>query len=194
MDGIYVNEKGEYKGQDANKEDKTVRVISDNDWDAAEKADDGSITPRSTANAVSKSTALSEHEAGIAISDDAWEQVENAGGEKLTPTVQNNDDKQVVVLPESYTKELVTLESGEAYYPGADGVKTAAHSSDQVYKIGNGGKVVVGNNGSVSTTKYSLGHSLLNPGIKGKNYLKKAYKKSSLHGKNWQRLYDARPR
>ncbi len=198
LDDIYLDKDGNYLGSDG-AETNNVRVIDASAWgDDSEAGDAMRQSEEGTEMLQSNSDLLTEYEDGIAISEGTWEKVEKAGGKEILATVENASGGQVVVLPESHTKPLVTLENGESYYPEADGLKDTSHKSDQVYKIGRGGKVIVTSSRccNVATTKYTRGHSIYNPGEKGPEYLQSIRDNPEYninHVNNWKRLYDAKP-
>ena len=175
---IYIDAAGNFLGEDANKDNKTVRVIEKNDWDKAEKDKEGNVTKASTDEVQSKSTELvgnpddkynhPGYQKGIKISEETWKKIEDAGGERAKPFLVNKSDEVAYFKPENagvgngpggQTKVPENtpqpVKPGEAVYGLVDGVKTS-YFSNAVFQVATGSRVTVLQGGSVAYSSTSL--------------------------------------
>jgi hypothetical protein len=172
VESIYVDTKGNYLGEDANKDDKTVRVVEKSDWDKAAKDKDGNVTKEATSTVESQSTELVGNPAdktnhpgyqkGINISDETWKKIESVGGERATPFLENKSGETVYIKPENEgvgngpggkanvpDNSKQEVKAGESVYGLVDGVKTSRYSN-AIYKLITGSKVTINQGGDVS--------------------------------------------
>jgi len=175
---IYISTDGKYLGQDANKDNKTIRVIEEKDWNSAEKDKDGNATRAATAEIQDKSTELvgdpnnketnPGYQKGIKISEATWKKVEDAGGERATPFLSNGSEKDIYAKPENdgvgngpggknqvkdAKPELV--KPGEAIYGLVDGFKTSKYSN-AVFKLVTGSAATINKHGDVKVSYSTL--------------------------------------
>ncbi len=169
IDGIYVDKDGNYLGQDANKDDKTVRVIEKSDWDKVEKDKEGNVIKQGTSTVESQSTELvgtskeqPGYQKGINISDKTWDKIESLGGERAIPFLENKSGGDAYIKPENdgvgygpggSTKVIddsrQRVKPGESVYGLVDGIKTSKYS-DAIFKLTTGTKATVNAGGEVS--------------------------------------------
>jgi RHS repeat-associated protein len=203
---IYVDAKGNYLGEDGNKDNNTVRVIEKSDWDKAEKDKNGDATKNSTADVQSKSTVLvgdpnnkeaqPGYQKGITITKDTWKKIEAVGGKEATPFVENKSGETVYIKPEGdgvgngpggqgkvVDNSAEKVEAGQSVYGLVDGVKTSQYS-DAVYKGATGTRFTITSGGEV--TRNSNG----NLSVIGGNLLQGGWQ-TSLPGPNWSQLMNA---
>ena len=169
----YIDTEGNYLGEDANKEDKTIRVINKSDWDKAAKDNDGNVTKDATATVQDQSTELvgdpdnkgthPGYQKGISISNEAWNKIEAAGGERATPFLNNKSGETIYAKPENdgvgngpggKKKDVIDnsaqkVENGQAVYGLVDGVKTTKYG-DAIFKLSTGTKATVIKGGDLS--------------------------------------------
>jgi RHS repeat-associated protein len=179
----YIDENGNYLGEDANKDDKTVRVVSKSDWDKAAKDKDGNVTKDATSKVVSQSTELvgnpddkvnhPGYQKGINISEDTWRKIEAAGGKRATPFLENNSEGSVYIKPEQdgvgngpggqvvNDNSAQEVKSGQSVYGLVDGVKTSKYSN-AIFKLVTGTTATVDNSGNVSYSSGSIKRAIGN--------------------------------
>jgi RHS repeat-associated protein len=165
----YVDTDGNFLGEDANKDDKTVRVIEKSNWDKAAKDKDGNVTKEATSTVVSESTELvgiskeqPGYQKGIAISDETWKKIESVGGERATPFLENKSGESVYIKPENdgsgngpggstkvVDNSAQEVKAGQSVYGMVDGVKTSLYSN-AIFKLVTGTKAIVNQSGDVS--------------------------------------------
>jgi len=166
---IYVNEKGDYLGEDG-ADSKNVRVVSQEAWDA-NGGQEGALTEEGT-NTLQKSensTLLSRtskqpgYQKPITISNETNEKIVEAGGERPEAIIENTTEDSIFIQPEGpVTKgpgkikptDIVEVKSGEAVYGGIDGVKTQAHDSNEITKVPDGRRVVLDSDGNTDIVNF----------------------------------------
>ncbi|MEL6628706.1 MAG: hypothetical protein AAFQ92_24510, partial [Bacteroidota bacterium] len=156
LDGVYVNENGNFLGTDNNTDDHTVYVTSQETWDEV-GGQEGANTAEGTQKLQSSdnTVALDQYTAdgGINITDETWANIEEEGGEMISPTVDNQSDKDVFYKPESDVGNLKDNDAGRVapgnqIYVPIDGVKTKKWNN-QVFKVTNSCRVQIDSKGNV---------------------------------------------
>jgi len=171
VDDIYVNEAGEYLGEDGDTDNNVVRVVSQSTWDEV-GGTEGAATAEGTATLQSSenSTLLAGttkaspgYQKGILISEETWGSIEAAGGERAVPYLTNNSGSDAFVKPEEKVDSgpgatsdagPSLVKDGESVYGLVDGVATSKYNN-RVYKISNFNRVEVTKGGNVSVTDYA---------------------------------------
>ncbi|MEO1804443.1 MAG: RHS repeat-associated core domain-containing protein [Bacteroidota bacterium] len=172
LDGVYVNENGNFLGTDNNTEDHTVYVTSQETWDEV-GGQEGANTAEGTQKLQnSESTvALNRYGEGISISDNTWKDVTNAGGERIEPTVINNSDKTIYYKPEGveavdgveidfnpgYDEEgAYPIKPNTSLYARVDGVNSHGIDKGEIYRVPTRPNITitVDENGEASSNTY----------------------------------------
>ncbi|MEL7428247.1 MAG: RHS repeat-associated core domain-containing protein, partial [Bacteroidota bacterium] len=100
LDGVYVNENGNFLGTDNNTDDHTVYVTSQETWDEV-GGQEGANTAEGTQKLQSSdnTVALTEYAAdgGINITVKTWKMVIDNGGKYVKPKVTNHGLSEVLV-------------------------------------------------------------------------------------------------
>jgi|GEM_PF-2006760 len=174
-DDGYVDEDGNYLGDDGDKESHNTRVINKDVWDQKVGSDDqGNQNPVSdeirkelqtnvgTKNVKGEEIGISkllvQYEKGISISEETWKKIEEKGGTKLTPFVQNHDNATIYYKPEGLSHGVdlnpyvdnsgaYPIGPGKDLYSPVDGIKSQYQRKDKVYKVPTGYTVWVCSHG-----------------------------------------------
>lgn len=174
-DDGYVDEDGNYLGDDGDKKSHETRVINKDVWESTigknDKGELNEITSdiRKTlqtnvgtdekGNATGTSKLLNQYEKGINISDKTWKSLTDKGGTRLKPFVENNSSSTIYYKPEGEVEGVnvnpYVSNSGAypiapktALYSPVDGVKTPKTSSDEVHKVPTNYRVKVDEKGN----------------------------------------------
>jgi hypothetical protein len=172
-DDGYVDEDGNYLGDDGDKKSHETRVINKGVWESTigknDKGELNEITAdiRKTlqtnigtdkeGNTIGTSKLLDQYEKGIRISDKTWKTLTDNGGKKLSPYVTNNSNSTVYYKPEGqvdgknvnpYQSGTGSIKANTDLYSPVDGVATKKYS-DAVYKVVTGVKLTVKSDGEV---------------------------------------------
>ena len=175
-DDGYVDEDGNYLGDDGDKKNHNTRVINKSTYESTlGKNEDGTlksvtdesrkllqtnITTDDKGVTTGTSKLLQEYEKGISISDATWKTLTTTGGTRLLPFVENNTSQTVFYKPEGMnadkTKNLNPYASNSGAYPIApgkdlyspvDGVNSTTIDPQKVYKVLSDYRVVIDNSG-----------------------------------------------
>ena len=149
-DGHYVDEHGNYLGEDGNTRDKNVYVIKKEDYNAV----NNKLSAEGTKTLQDKSTPLEIYTKGINISLATWGKMKNSktGVKWLIPYVKNNSDYTVYFKPEDNFGDVQNIGAypikphSDLYAP-IDGVSSREIKKSAVYKVSDGNQVIVNNLG-----------------------------------------------
>jgi len=150
--------------------------------------------------AVDKGTELSKHGEGIKITDKTWDKIDENGGDIMTPYVRNNSGATAYYKPEGNIDSdgdgKPDYENSGAYpiapntdlYVPVDGVATKKYN-DHVFKIPNGGTVLITSEGGINLDFYGFGGmGRAAPGI---GWINKEYIESEdKNDRSWDALFD----
>ena len=112
---------------------------------------------------LSKGTRLNEYGKGIRITNETWNAIRKNGGDRrLKPYVVNNSNDTIFYKPENdtgdgyRTAKAYDVGAGNDLYVQVDGVKTRAMQMDKVFKIPNGGRVTINEQGRPRSYNFLL--------------------------------------
>jgi len=111
----------------------------------------------SNKDALKAGTKLNEYGESIRISDDSWTTVTDNGGSRMNPYIQNNSESTIFYKPEGDTGKYkdggaYSVAAGKDIYMPIDGVKTGNMKPNEVFKVPNGGQVIINNDLDISYT------------------------------------------
>ena len=111
----------------------------------------------SNKDALKAGTKLNEYGKGIKISDESWTTVTDNGGTRMNPYLQNNSENTVFYKPEGNIgdykdAEAYAVGAGKDMYMRIDGVKTENMKPNEIFKVPDGGRVIIDNNQNISYT------------------------------------------
>jgi hypothetical protein len=149
---IYVDQQGNYLGEDANKNNETIRVVDKAIWDSAKKDTNGDVTQGDTERVQRESVALTDHQAGINISERSWQEIQIDGGMRLTPQVDNQSEHTVYAKPENGTQPM-TIGAGQQLYAQIDGIAAPHIKQNEVFKVSDHNTATVTNTSITTTTQ-----------------------------------------
>jgi hypothetical protein len=162
----YVDQDGNYLGDDGDKTSHETRVISREKWcelggDQIGKGQDPPAineardeVRRSKLQNDDNSTRLQHYEGGIRLSEETWCTLQLNGGQRLMPWLVNNSPLVVYWKPEGNTPNprtdhrdaLPCMPGTDVYHP-LDGINMATRARGTVYRVPDATQVIVDANG-----------------------------------------------
>ena len=156
VDG-YVDEEGNYLGDDGSTTSHETRVIDKAKWEQLKGARIGQGKDNATIDATrrtllqSEGMRLDQWHHSINIGQGTWDKLVAHGGQQLLPYVSNNSPQPVFFKPGVDTPDQTIhddgaypVQPGHQIYAAVDGIKTAATPQGKVFKVPNDGRVAVG--------------------------------------------------
>jgi hypothetical protein len=147
LDGPYVDQGGNYLGNDGDTKDHDVRVINKSDWDKIPNK----TTASNTDALKNKSTKLNEYPTGINITTQTWDKLRENGGRFIMPSVVNNSTNTANYKPEGTTQNVqddgaYPVPPNSCIYMGVDGVSVPAIKTQAVFKAVDGQQIQINAN------------------------------------------------
>ncbi len=158
VDG-YVDEEGNYLGDDGSTTSHETRVIGKDKWN--ELTQNGSNTTGKEKSLQSSGMLLREWDKGIRLTDQTWSQLESHGGTRFEPALTNLSDSRVMWKPDNsnnprtnYFDALVAPPNKDIYHP-IDGIKTWRMQGMETYHVPDGERLIVHPTGLVEAASYN---------------------------------------